>query len=274
MRHVFVVRLSEFWRLVRGAATPAPLPPRTEKPNNSDALHRAPIPDLPAISQPIPPRALAKNAAGGTIPKKSENAQVQNRSPRIESPPPSDSVNKSKAARRRQMQKMTEMIEKLQRENVYLRKQLAANKEVGGAKRADEIVGAEHSTAYDQLLAAYGLPEKTTASKGGWTKELKIVYAQERDAFCDAFQEKYTEEERNRFAKAIRLFAQEGPQRMHNSLETKRPRRELPGISRGANYSRASDNLRFTWKQIGDDVCMLGVFKHTSGHAHTLKSVK
>ena len=159
-------------------------------------------------------------------------------------------------------------------ENSHLRQLLTTAKAEKRGGEAGEITDVQNGTAYDQLLAAYDLPRKTTISKGGWTKEMQIIYSQERDAFCDRFQKKYIEEERNKFAKAILLLAQQGVQRSRGSLKPKIFRRELPGTPRDAHYCRASYELRFTYKQIGNEMWVFNVYTHTSGPAHALNTIK
>lgn len=249
----------------RAVTTPTPPNPKTGNHANGGGLHPTPNADLAALPQSAPPITPAENIKKEPPPKKVERSKTDHRSPHASSPSPSE---------HKRIRDLEKQMDKLRRENAYLRQLLAAAKTEKRAQ-TDESDDAENGTAYDRLLAAYDLPRKTAVSKGGWVKELQIIYSQERDAFCDSFQKKYTEKERGRFAKAIRLFAQEGPQRMHNSLETKILRREITGTPRDANYSRASHEHRFTWKQIGDEILMIfNAYKHTSGHAHTLNSVK
>ncbi len=274
IRRVIATLLSVSHRFFRTAAPPAPPSPQTETRADHHAFRAAPNPDIPMPLPISPPVIPTKDTEEKTLPEKSEEQRKQNRSLRMRNPSSSDSADKSKAARRRQMQEMAKTIEKLKWENAYLRKE---NAELTALrqKTADETTDAKHgNTTYDDLLAAYDLPTTTVISRGGWTKKMQMLYSQERDAFCDCFQDKYTEEERGRFAEAIRRFAQEGPHRLRNSLKTKILRRELPGTPRDANYSRASHELRFTWKQIGDILWMFCVYRHTSGHAKALDSIK
>ncbi len=243
-----------------------------ERRANDDDSHQTSDADAAPLPRSIPPIAPAKITETKVFPEKTVKPKTHNRSPHTGNPlPPPE---------HKRIRDMERQIDKLRRENAYLHKKIA---ELTAEKRAtgtDEIADRdvrhpENDTAYDRLLAAYDLPRKTVVSRGGWTKEMSIAYSQERDAFCDAFQKKYTEEERGRFAETIRRFAQEGPHRLRNSLKTKILRRDdLPGTPRDANYSRATHELRFTWKQIGDVLWIFCVYKHTSGPANALHTIK
>lgn len=262
--------MSSWWKSVTAFVTRTHMhrAPSDQKTGALMSENSDPAPNsIPAMPPPqeIPLTAPAKAPATKGLSEKPEKSmKAHARSSRINSPSPFE---------RKLMEEMERRVDKLQRENTYLRKLLAAAKAETRAG-VNEIANSLTGAVYDQLLAAYGLPIKTMISAGGWKKEIPLMYSQERDAFCDCLREKYTEEEWGRIANAIRFLAKEGPQRSRNSLKTKILRRELLGTPRDAHYSRASHNLRFTWKQIGDALWIFGAYKHSSGHANALQSIK
>ncbi|MEK7541485.1 MAG: hypothetical protein AAB533_01410 [Patescibacteria group bacterium] len=169
-------------------------------------------------------------------------------------------------------------IADLQRENAYLKRRLEEwlrHGEVAIKGVADMQNRGKH-IEYMLLLTAHNLPETTIASPGGWQKELPIVYSRERDAFCDRLQsDAYSKGEKEQIAKGARFLARFGAR--HPSLHTETFRRELPGTPRGIgdfSYSRASHDLRFTWKQIGDAVHIFCIYKHQSGGGSALPDIR
>lgn len=146
-----------------------------------------------------------------------------------------------------------EEMRRLARENAFLRARLTEYAQSGDNARvtADIIEGAVSDLANFFSIAASGLPDHTAVSgaKGGWAGEFKITYSED---FQDRFFGGYLAlHERNQTVKALNNFAREG--RFYPGLNTKKFMRRLPGVPIGTrwyHYSRAADDIRFTWKQV------------------------
>ncbi len=168
-------------------------------------------------------------------------------------------------------------IAALQSENARLR---AANAEL---LRKGVIVGRDvadlgkrsKEMAYQLVVATWELPELTDISLGGWQKKMRILYSQERDAFLERLGGKtYNSSEKQQVAKAMRFLAQ-NPR--HPSLQTETFRRALPGIPSDVedfSYSRASESVRFGWKQMKDTVRVFNIYKHRSGAGTSLPDIR
>lgn len=146
---------------------------------------------------------------------------------------------------------------RLATENTFLHKRLG---EYTRAHRAAEEAATTTETAVSDLatmcsIEAFGLPTKTAMSgtKGGWAKEFDVVYGDPfRTRLTDGYLELW---ERNQVVKALGIFAQQG--RFHTSLGTEKYNRPLPGVPgeiRSFSCSRASIELRFSWKQNAEGV--------------------
>ena len=169
-------------------------------------------------------------------------------------------------------------IAKLQSENAHLRQKLEAvlRQESVAVKNVTDIQRRSGQISHMVLIAQHHLPETTKISSGGWQKELPIRYSEERNGLCDRLRDSdYTRSEKGQFTKAIRLLAQHGSR--YPSLRTEVFRRPLPGIPGDVSdfmYSRASENLRFAWKQSEDEVRILGLYKHESGADSSLPIIR
>lgn len=161
---------------------------------------------------------------------------------------------------------LQEEARRLKQENVALRARLGEYVRVeSGAQDVVTLVKTALSDLAEFIsIEGCGLPSHTTMSgtKGGWTREFAIIYS---DDFQKRFFGDYLEtHERAHVVKALNNFAKEG--RFYPGLNTKKFVRRLPGVppgTRGYHYSRASDDIRFTWKQSeGGVITVFNAHKH------------
>lgn len=157
-----------------------------------------------------------------------------------------------------------EQMRHLARENALLRARLMEYAQSGDNARAaaDIIENAVSDLTNFFSIASCGLPGHTSisASKGGWAGEFALSYGED---FQDRFFGGYLAvHERTQVVKALNNFAAEG--RFYPGLNTKKFVRRLPGVPmgiRGYHYSRAADDIRFTWKQISGVIYVFNVHK-------------
>lgn len=179
---------------------------------------------------------------------------------------------------RKQEEHDRRVIAAMQSENAHLRQRLEQwlSQETIAVKGVADIQDRGRHIEYMLMIAVNGLPETTSISATGWQKELPIRYLRDRDGFCDRFQSgEYGKSEKEQITKAVRFLARFGPR--HPSLHTEIFRHALPGIPSDIgdfSYGRASRDLRIAWKQIGDFLHVLNIYKHRSGGGSSLPDIR
>jgi hypothetical protein len=161
-----------------------------------------------------------------------------------------------------------EEIRRLKLENAFLRGRVEEYAKIGDSAHfaTNALADTISDIANFFSIAKSGLPVQTAPSKTkeGWAREFGIIY---HDAFKERFFGDYLEEhERTQVVKALNNFAREGY--FYSGPKPKKFRRLLPGIPSGTGaywYARASDRLRFSFKQMGGEglIHLFNIHDHT-----------